>query len=205
VSNRHLAILLVLAPLALPSGALAHIRLAGQFTMTGRTTAAHAVPGEYVGETFARTWNFAAPCPTGQCQTETLIRPRASGVDTLTLQRKPTVFSHWTGEGSYFAPLMCGSQIYPRGERVFFRIEVRITGATLVNGAPVATSIKASYASYRRTNRTRCVSALGRDAAVYTGTLVIPPPIPPPVPPPTPVPTPVPTPTTPAAPTPAPG
>lgn len=193
MSNRRLATLLVLAPLALPGGALAHIRLAGQFTMTGRITVARAVPGEYVGETFARTWNFAAPCPTGQCQTESLIRPRVSGVDTLTLRRRPTVFSRWTGQGSFYAPLMCGSQVYPRGERVFFRIKVQITGAMLVSGVPVANSVKASYESYRRTNRTRCVSALGRDAAVYTGTLVMPTPPPPPVA------------TTPTAPTPAPG
>jgi hypothetical protein len=194
--NRRLATLLVLAPLALPSAALAaapaplaHIRLAGEFTMTGRITAARGVAGEHVGETVARTWNFLAPCPAGQCLTEKLVRSRAVGGDKTLLRRKFTVFGRWTGAGSFFAPLMCGSRVEPLGERVFFRITVQITGETLVDGMPVATSVKASYKSYRRTNRTSCVFPLGRDAAVYTGTLVTPPPAPTPVPPaPTPAP-----------------
>lgn len=198
MSHRRLISLVVFAFLALPAAAPAHIRLAGQFTMTGRITAAHAVAGEHVGELVTRTWNFLAPCPVGQCRTEKLMRSRATGVDNLALHRKASVFSHWTGQGSFFAPLLCGSRLYRRGERVFFRIKVRITAAMLVNGVPVATSVKASYKSYKRTNRTRCVSALGLDAALYTGKLVTPAPPPPPPPPVTPPPAP-------PAPTPAPG
>jgi hypothetical protein len=186
VPNRRLAALLVLAPLALPAPALAHIRLAGVFAMTGQVTAARAVPGEYVGQPVTRAWSFVPLCPAGQCQTEQLVRSRATGGDKTNLRRPAGVFSRWSGKGSFFAPLACGSRLYPLGERVFFKIHVQITGATLVNGAPVATSVKATYQSYRRTNRTRCVSALGRDAAVYTGTLVTPPPPPPPAPAPAP-------------------
>lgn len=179
--NRRLATVLILAPLAplaLPAPALVHIRLAGEFVMTGRITAAHAVRGEHKGERVTRTWDFFAPCPAGQCRTEGLVRSRATGGDKTLLHRKFRVFSHWTGTGSFFAPLMCGSRVYPLGERVFFRITVRITGATVVDGVTLATSVKASYKSYRRTNRTRCVSALGHDAAVYTGRLVMAPPPP---------------------------
>ncbi|MDQ6803812.1 MAG: hypothetical protein M3065_02335 [Actinomycetota bacterium] len=180
MSNRRLATLLILAPLVLPSAGLGHIRLAGQFAMTGRITAADAVPTERVGETVSRTWDFLAPCPQGQCLTEGLVRSRAVGGDTTTLRRsKITVFSRWRGQGSFSAPLRCGAHVDPLGERVFFRITVQITAAAVVVGATVATAVKATYESYRRTNRTRCVGVLGHDAAVYTGKLVTPVPAPP--------------------------
>jgi hypothetical protein len=189
VSNRRLATLLVLVPLAVPSVALAHTRLAGEFIMTGRITAAHSVAGEHVGETVKRTWTFLATCPIGQCLTETVVRSRAVGGDrTLMSRPKLSEFNRWTGEGSFFAPLMCGSRVYPLGERVFFRIMVQVTGEALVSGLPVATAVRATYRSYRRTNQTRCVFPLGNDAAVYTGTPVTPviptptPPAPPPAP-----------------------
>jgi hypothetical protein len=200
---RRVATLLALALLAVPSAAYAqppapvpHIRLAGAFAMTGRITAARGVAGEHVGETVTRTWTFLASCPIGQCLTEGLVRSRAVGSDQTRLRRKLPVFSRWTGEGSFFIPLMCGSQVYRRGERVFFRITVQITGVVLVDGLRVASTVKASYRSYRRTNRTRCVFPLGSDAAVYTGTLVMP------APPPSPAPAPAPA---PPGPTPVPG
>jgi hypothetical protein len=194
MSNRRLAtvLVLVLAPLALPVPANAHIRLVGQFAMTGRITAAHAVTGEYVGQIVTRSWNFLAPCPAGQCQTEELVRSRATGGDKTMLHRKAGVFSQWSGQGSFFAPLICNSRVYPLGERVFFKIQVRITAATTVNGAPVATSVAARYTNVKRMNRTPCVVALGHDAAVYTGTLLPPPPPPAPTPPPPPPPAPTP-------------
>lgn len=198
VRRRWLAALVVFAPLALPAPALAHFRLAGEFVMTGRITVAHAVPGEHVGERVTRVWSFSAPCPVGQCRREKLVRSRAIGKDKVTLKRpKVRVYSHWVGKGTFYAPLKCGSRVYPRGERVYFKVKVRITRAALVNGQQFATVIQARYTNYKRTNRTRCVAALGRDAAVYTGTLVMPvPPAPTPVPP---APTPVPYPVSPAA------
>jgi hypothetical protein len=177
--RRRLANLLVLAPLALPVPALAHIRLTGAFTMAGRITVAHAVPGERAGQSVARMWTFMAPCPAGQCRNETLVRARAIGADTVMLRRPSGVFSRWVGTGSFYGPLSCGSRVYPRGERVWFTIKVRITATAVVNGQTVATTVSASYASDRRTNRTPCVAALGRDAAVYTGTLIMPAPVPP--------------------------
>jgi hypothetical protein len=132
-----------------------------------------------------------ALCPAGQCLTEQVVRTRAVGGDKTMLRRKLSEFGRWTGKGSFFAPLMCASRVYPFGERVFFKLTVRITGATVVNGANVATSVAASYDNYRRVNRTRCVPALGHDAAVYTGNLVTPTPAPIPTPPP-PAPPPVP-------------
>jgi len=192
VRPRSFAVFAVLAALALPATAVARIRLAGEFVMSGRITAAHGVRGEHVGERVTRTWDFLAPCPAGQCRTENLMRSRAKGMDKVKLHRKRRMHGHWTGQGSFFAPLRCGARVYPRGERVYFRIKVRITGATIVDGILAATTVKASYTSTRRTNRTRCVGALGHDAATYTGKLVTPAPAPTPAPVPTPTPTPVP-------------
>jgi hypothetical protein len=174
---RRLVALLVVSFLALPASALAHIRLTGQFTMTGRITVAHDVPGEHVGEPVTRLWTFVAPCPAGQCLTEKLVRDRAMGEDTETLAHRFGTFNHWAGTGSFYAPLRCGSRIYRRGERVWFRITVRIATVAIVNAEPFATSVTATYTNYRRTNRTRCVAALGHDAAVYTGTQVTPAPV----------------------------
>ncbi|HWF73930.1 MAG TPA: hypothetical protein VG186_11330 [Solirubrobacteraceae bacterium] len=177
-----LAVLAALAALAVPSAVAAqvpatapHIRLAGAFTMTGRITAAHGVTGERVGERVTRTWTFEPTCPVGQCLTEELVRARGVGTDRTLLRRKFTVFSRWRGEGSYFAPLMCGARVHPLGERVFFRITVEITAAAPgADGLPAATSVRATYVSYRHTNRTRCVLPAARDAAVYTGVPVTP-------------------------------
>lgn len=177
--RRSLATVAVLAaPLALAGAAAAHIRLAGEFAMSGRITAAHAVPGERVGESVTRTWVLVPLCPAGQCQTELLVRTRATGFDELKLHRKAGVFDRWTGKGSFFAPLECRSRIYRHGEDVFFTVEVRIAAAMLFDGLPFATELEAGYTSYRQTNRTPCVSVVGHDAAVYTGKLVIPGPTP---------------------------
>ena len=170
--HRRLAALLILGPLALAPSALAHIRLAGEFTMTGRITVDDDVPGEHVGERVTRMWDFLAPCPTGQCRTEKLVRSRATGEDRLTLRRKHGEFSHWVGKGSFYAPLRCGARIYARGEHVSFTIAVRISGVEIVDGMPGAASVQANYVNGRRTNLTPCVAVLGRDAAVYTGKLV---------------------------------
>jgi hypothetical protein len=175
VPDRRFAALLALVPLALPVPGLPHTRLQGQFTMTGRITSARDVPGEYVGELVTRSWTFVAPCPAGQCATEKLVRSRAAGRDAITLKRKGGVFDQWVGKGSFYAPLQCGARIYRRGERVWFTIAVGISGVAAVNGMPVATTVTARYSDYKRTNQTRCVAALGHDAAVYTGTLVNPP------------------------------
>jgi hypothetical protein len=187
MSRPRVASIVALCAFAVPGSALARIRLEGVFAMRGRVTSDHAVPGEHVGEKVARTWAFLPLCPAGQCRTEELVRSRAAGEDKLRLHRKARAFGHWTGEGSFFAPLRCGGRVYRRGERVFFRITVRITGAAVTDGTLLANSLKATYKSYRRTNRTRCVTALGHDAAVYTGTLM---PAPYPIAPPTPTPAP---------------
>jgi hypothetical protein len=175
--RRRVIALLTVAALALPASALAHIRLQGVFNMTGRITVARDVPGEHVGERVSRLWEFLAPCPAGQCATEDLVRARTVGEDKVSLERKRRVFSRWVGFGSFYAPLQCGAHIYQRGERVWFEIIVQISATETVNGAPIATALRATYSDYRRVNRTKCFAVLGHDAAVYTGTLITPEPV----------------------------
>jgi len=174
MAYRRFAALMLFAPLALPASAHVHARLQGHFTMTGRITSARDVPGEHVGERVNRVWDFVAPCPAGQCATEKLVRPRAIGVDRLRIERKHRMFGSWSGKGSFYAPLRCGSRTYRRGERVRYEITVRITGAAIVNGVRVVTSVKARYRQSERRNRTPCFATLGHDAAVYTGTIINP-------------------------------
>jgi hypothetical protein len=144
-------------------------RLSGSFGLTGTVTVARLVPGERVGQTVSRTWGFHADCPTGACATETLVRPRAGGRDTVTLRRRAP--GYYVGTGSFFAPLRCGAHVWGRGALVPFTITVRITAAVVYKGA-LATAISATYTNTHRINRTPCFAVLGHDAAAYQGGLL---------------------------------
>ncbi len=148
-------------------------RLSGSFGLSGKITVARLVPGERVGQTVTRTWGLHADCPTGACATETLVRQRAGGRDTVTLRRRSP--GYYVGTGSFFAPLRCGAHVWRRGALVPFTITVRVTAAVVYNGA-LATAISATYTNTRRTNRTPCVAVLGHDAAIYQGGLLPSPP-----------------------------
>jgi hypothetical protein len=146
-------------------------RLQGSFLLGATVTVAANVPGERVGQTFTRTWTFSSGCPTGPCQTVSLTRPRASGVDQLTLHLRGP--GHYAGFGSFYAPLRCAGRTYPRGARVPFKISVQVTLAALAaDGSVIAKRIAATYVNRRRINRTPCVAVLGHDAARYHGYLV---------------------------------
>ncbi len=149
-----------------PAAAPGVARLSGNFKLSGRITVARLVPGEHVGQTVTRTWGFHANCPTGACDTETLVRNRAGGRDTVTLHRRQP--GYYVGNGSFYAPLRCGSHLWRRGAVVPFTITVRITAAVLFGG-PVATAVSATYTNRSRINRTPCVGVLGHDAAAYNG------------------------------------
>jgi hypothetical protein len=145
--------------------------LAGTFQMTGRITVAKNVRGEHRGQIINRVWTFTAHCSTGQCQTVALVRTRGSGTDRLVLHLHSP--AHYTGKGSFYAPLRCGNRIYHRGERVPFQIAVTITRAGIQGLEVVATAITATYTNRKRINLTPCVGTagtLGHDAAAYTGT-----------------------------------
>ena len=132
--------------------------------MNGRVTVAQNVRGERVGEVVQRTWTFTPQCPIGPCAVQ-LVRGRATGTDTLTLQQ--TAADTYAGSGTFFAPLRCAGRIYPHGQEVPFRITVHITAVT----GDVASTISATYVNRSRINLTRCVGVLGHDAARYTGQL----------------------------------
>jgi hypothetical protein len=139
--------------------------LTGRFQMSGRVTVAQNVRGERVGQVVTRTWTFVPQCATAPCDAVQLVRGRANGTDTLTLQQTPT--GTYAGAGVFYAPLRCSGRIYPRGQEIPFRITVRITAT---NGT-AASAISASYVNRERTNLTPCIGVLGHDSAHYVGLL----------------------------------
>ena len=146
--------------------------LAGTFLMTGTVTIADNVNGEHPGDTVHRTWVFTPACATGSCGMVTLLRDRAKGRDRLVLHRRAP--GYYVGFSNFYRPVKCGSGIYRRGERVPFRITVRIT-QVLVSGTQVtSTQISASYRNQVRYNLTPCVAYLGHDSAKYRGHVVAP-------------------------------
>ena len=152
-----------------PSPPLGAARLQGEFLLAGRVTQAKLVPGERVGQLVSRTWTFTPRCPAGACDTVQLMRTRASGTDRVMLRRsKP---GYYAGSGTFFAPLRCGSRIYPRGASVPFTITVQVTAALGAPGTLVASRVNATYLNRSRRNLTPCVGVLGHDAASYHGHL----------------------------------
>jgi hypothetical protein len=99
-----------------------------------------------------------------------LVRQRGGGTDSLVLHR--TAPARYTGKGTFYAPLRCAGRKYRRGERVPFKVVVRVTAAMTSNGIVVATALRATYANPARVNLTPCVAFPGHDAATYRGQLV---------------------------------
>ena len=145
--------------------------LDGTFLLAGTVTVADNVRGEHRGEGLHRTWIFTAECTTGPCAQVRLVRPRAGGSDRLTLSQSSP--GYYVGYSTFYRPLRCGSRIYPRGERVPFRIAVRITQALVSHGEIIASRINATYRNQVRDNLTPCVAYLGHDAASYHGHVVL--------------------------------
>jgi hypothetical protein len=139
--------------------------LRGSFQMSGKVTAARDVRGEHVGQLVVRTWTFTPQCSIAPCASIQLTRGRASGTDTLTLER--TGPETYAGSGLFYAPLRCSGRIYARGQEIPFRITVRVTAT---NGTAVS-AISATYVNRERTNLTPCIGVLGHDSARYVGQL----------------------------------
>jgi hypothetical protein len=145
-------------------------RLQGQFLLSGRITVAVDVRGEHVGQKVTRRWTFSPSCQAGQCPEVQLIRQRSGGSDRLVLRRAHP--GYYTGTGSFYAALRCGSRTLRKGELVPFTITVRITKAFRFGSAVLARQISATYTNRRRINLTRCVTPLIHDAARYQGHLL---------------------------------
>ena len=145
-------------------------RLTGTFLLAGTVTVAVNIYGEHRGETVYRNWTFTPGCASGACDTVTLVRDRAQGSDRLVLTR--TGPGYYVGYSTFYRPVRCGTKIYRSGERVPFRITVRITQALISGGQAVASRITASYRNQTRFNLTPCVAYLGHDAASYHGHVV---------------------------------
>ncbi|MEA2144573.1 MAG: hypothetical protein QOG59_160 [Solirubrobacteraceae bacterium] len=147
-------------------------RLTGTFLLAGTVTVAVNIYGEHRGEAVHRNWAFTPGCASGACATVTLVRDRAKGSDRLVLKRAAP--GYYVGYSTFYRPVRCGAGIYRPGERVPFRITVRITQALISGGQAVASRITASYRNQVRYNLTPCVAYLGHDAASYHGHVVLP-------------------------------
>ena len=152
-----------------PPAPVSVARLQGTFQMAGRVTVADNVRGERRGQTVRRTWTFTSGCPVGQCPAVDLSRSRAAGIDVLVLRRLGP--GRYAGDTSFYSPLRCAGLLYPRGQKIPFRITVRITQASQVGAVAIATRINATYRNSRRINLTPCVGVLGHDSARYHGQL----------------------------------
>jgi hypothetical protein len=159
------SVMAILAFAGSASGQTTDALLSGTFQMSGRVTVAQNVRGERVGQVVTRRWTFTPQCATAPCASVQLVRGRASGTDTLTLQQTRT--GAYAGSGLFYAPLRCSGRIYPRGQQIPFRITVRVTAT---NGT-TATAISASYVNRKRINLTPCIGVLGHDSAHYVGLL----------------------------------
>jgi hypothetical protein len=152
-------------------GSVATARLAGQFLLLGTVTVAQNITGEHAGQQSLRNWKFTPMCARDACNQIKLVRDRAGGTDTLTLER--TSPAHYSGTGLFYAPLKCNGRTYRRGESVPFTITVRVTGAQIRNNVDRVTEIHATYTNNSRKNLTLCVAIPGHDAASYHGHLVV--------------------------------
>jgi hypothetical protein len=142
-------------------------RLEGQYSLTGTITSAFHVRDETVGQTVVRSWTFSPQCAAGPCETVTLTRQRATGIDVVPLHLVAP--DQYSGSGRFYAPLKCRGRRNARGQSVPFTVTVDIVNAVLEGNTPVATQITATYTNRRRINRTKCVMPPAHDAAVYQG------------------------------------
>jgi hypothetical protein len=156
--------------------AIAAARLQGQFLLEGKVTKAKHIPGEHVGQVVSRTWTFNPTCPAGACDQVQLVRARVSGTDTLVLSRRRP--GYYVGVGTFFAPLRCGTRVYPLGAAVPFTVTVTVTASLAGPDGLIASRVNATYVNRSRRNRTPCVGVLGHDAATYHGHLLLGPPPP---------------------------
>jgi hypothetical protein len=149
------------------AGLTGQARLSGTFVLAGRITTAVRVPGERPGQTVLRNWTFTPQCANGVCAQIGLARQRGPNTDNLLLDHTgPATYS---GSGSFFAALKCGTRTYTLGARVPFTVTVTITAAVRSSIGVLATRVSATYTNRRRINRTPCVGVLGHDAATYHG------------------------------------
>ena len=131
--------------------------------------AAVRVRGEHLGQIVSRHWTFAGrSCVKSVCHQLTLHRQRsADRYDNLVLTRVGT--GRYSGRSQFYAGLRCRGHTYPRGERVPYRITVRVTQTVTIQGLEFARRLTATYTNLRRIDRTRCPIGPSHDAARYTG------------------------------------
>jgi hypothetical protein len=144
-------------------------RVQGSFTMHGRVTVAHNLPGVRRGQRVTRTWILTAGCSARFCPTLSLVRYRGRGLDRIVLRRRGRGL--YVGSGVFYVPVRCGARLYRHGGKVPFTIVLRVARAQVVQAVSFATALTATYTNPGRLNLTPCAGFLGHDAASYTGRL----------------------------------
>lgn len=145
-------------------------RLEGSFSMSGTVTRAKNVRGEKKGQKVKRTWSFAGSCTGGPCDTVILKRGRGGGqTDRVVLHRQSA--GKYSGNGRFFFRIRCAGRVEKKGGEARYKVAVRVTQATDVQGKPFASALVATYDNGKRINHTQCHGGLGSDAARYTGQL----------------------------------
>jgi plastocyanin len=144
-------------------------RLTPNLVLQGRITSALRVPGEVAGERITRRWTVTgAACGRRFCRTLRLVRQRGGGRRSrLTLRRIGP--GTYTGQGRFFVGLRCLGRVYRFGLVVPYRITLRITRATTIEGIPFADRVFARYVNPGRLDRTVCPLGPSFDAASYAG------------------------------------
>jgi hypothetical protein len=159
-------------------GLAAPARLGGTFAMLGKLTYVRNVYGEHRGQRVQRTWIFFPHCASGVCNRVTLVRRRSGKQirDVVVLKRRHQ--NQYVGSGHFWIALNCAGKVIPHGGRATEKITVRVTRTQVIGTTLFAAGIKATYQNPRRVNRTACPGGIGRDAAIYSGSLTstLPPP-----------------------------
>jgi PKD repeat protein len=145
-------------------------RVTGTFQMTARVTAAVNVRGEHRGQLLTRLWAITPEsCSGSVCEVLQLDRERSAGLhEVLTLRRIAT--GTYAGDGSFYVGLRCKRKTYPHGSHALYRITLRVSGTTTVQGIAFARSVTATYENPKRFDSTPCVLGPSHDAARYAGT-----------------------------------
>src|SRR5205823_6400074 len=67
--------------------------------------------------------------------------------------------------------IRCAGRVERKGGEARYKVAVRVTQATDVQGKPFASALVATYDNGKRINHTQCHGSLGSDAARYNGQL----------------------------------
>ena len=151
------------------SGGNAEVR--GAFEMRGVITNALNVNGEKPGEHVRRRWVIhPVECVGSVCSVLRVVRNRGAGRQQYVLLHRVAA-GEYLGNGAFWVALECLGRTYRLGSRAPYTITLRVTRRQLIGNVWYATSVRATYENYARTDGTPCPLGPSSDAARYDGTI----------------------------------